>query len=81
MHNDFIKQYELKGGIWIDKFFEMINQEFTAQGRKYEMLPNLRICCKELRGLNVTDFAHASAVSALPLSLHTDLKLLMSSCI
>ena len=28
----------------------MINQEFEAQERKYQVLPNFGICCRELRG-------------------------------
>ena len=27
-----------------------------VQGRKYQVLPNFEICCKELRGLKVTSF-------------------------
>ena len=30
----------------------MINQEFKALGRKYQVLPTLGICYRELRGLN-----------------------------
>ena len=40
----------------IDRFFEMINQEFEAPGTKYEVLPNLGVCCRELRELEVTSF-------------------------
>ena len=36
--------------------FEMINQEFQVLGRKYQVLPNFGICCRELRGLKVTSF-------------------------
>ena len=36
--------------------FEMINQEFKAQGTKYQMLPDLGICCRELRGLKLAIF-------------------------
>ena len=43
----------------------MINQEFKALRRKYQVLPNFRICCKELRELKVATFARACAVSAL----------------
>ena len=34
----------------------MINQEFKAPGRKYQVLLNFRICCRELRELKVTIF-------------------------
>ena len=34
----------------------MINQDFKAQGTKYQVLPNLGICCRELAGLKVTSF-------------------------
>ena len=33
----------------------MINQEFKAQGTKYQVLPHFVICCREL-GLKVTRF-------------------------
>ena len=36
------------------KPFEMINREFKAQERKYQVLANFRNCCKELRRLKVT---------------------------
>ena len=36
--------------------FETINQEFKAQGTKYQVLLNFRICCRELGGLRVTSF-------------------------
>ena len=42
--------------IWIDKLFEMINQEFKVQGTKYQVLSNFGICCRELGGLEVTSF-------------------------
>ena len=34
----------------------MINQDLKALGREYQVLPNLGICCGELRGLKVTSF-------------------------
>ena len=34
----------------------MINQQFKALGRKYQVLPNFGICCRELRRLKVTGF-------------------------
>ena len=43
----------------------MINQEFKALRRKYQVLPNFGICCRELRGSELGVFAHASTVSAL----------------
>ena len=43
----------------------MINQEFKAQGRIYQVLPNFGVCCRELGGSKLRDFAHACAVSAL----------------
>ena len=33
--------------------FEMINQEFKAQGTKYQVLPNFGISCRELGVLKV----------------------------
>ena len=42
------------------KLFEMINQEFKAQGTKYQVL-NFGICCRELGGLKVTSF-HACGI-------------------
>ena len=44
------------GNAWIDKLFEMMNQEFKAHGTKYQVLPNFGICCKELGGIKVTSF-------------------------
>ena len=32
------------------KLFEIINQELRAQGTKYQVLSNFRICCRELGG-------------------------------
>ena len=32
----------------MDKFFEMINQRFKALRRKYKVLLNFGICCREL---------------------------------
>ena len=43
--------------------FEMINQEFKAQGRNYQMLHSFWVFCKELWGLKV--FAHVCIISAL----------------
>ena len=40
----------------IDRLFEMINQEFKAQGTKKQVLPNFGIRCRELGGLKVTIF-------------------------
>ena len=34
----------------------MINQEFKALGIKYEVLANVGICCRDLRGLKGTSF-------------------------
>ena len=45
-----------KGGVWIDKLSEMINEEFEAQGTKYQVLLNFGICCRELGELKVTSF-------------------------
>ena len=42
----------------------MINQEFKAQSRIYQVLPDFWICCKELGELKVASFAHACAASA-----------------
>ena len=44
------------GSVWIDKLFEMINQEFKAQGTKYQVLTNFGFCCRELAGFKVTSF-------------------------
>ena len=49
----------------MDKLFELMFQEFTTQGRKYQMLPNFGICCRELGDSKLRVFAHASAVPAL----------------
>ena len=38
------------GSISTDKLFEMMNQEFKTLGRKYGVLPNFGICCRELGG-------------------------------
>ena len=35
------------GSVWVDKLFEMMIQGFKTQGRKYQMLPNFMICCRE----------------------------------
>ena len=40
--------------VWIEKLFEMINQEFKAQGTKYQVLPNFGTCCRELGAFRVT---------------------------
>ena len=42
--------------MWRDKLFEMINQEFKARGRKYQVLTKFGICCRELGGLKVASF-------------------------
>ena len=34
----------------------MINQEFKAGGRKYQVLPNFGLCCGELGGLKCMSF-------------------------
>ena len=34
----------------------MMNQEFKARGRKYYVLPNFGLCCRELEGLKATSF-------------------------
>ena len=41
----------------MDKLFETVNQEFKAQGTKYQVLLNFGICCRELVGLKVTIFS------------------------
>ena len=51
------------------KLFERINQEFKAQGKQYQVLPNFGICCRELRGSMLGVFAHACAVSALSITV------------
>ena len=43
----------------------MINQEYEAYGRKFQVLTNFRICCSEQGGPKLRVFAHACAVSAL----------------
>ena len=43
----------------------MINQQFRVLGRKYQLLPDLGICCRDLGGLTV--FAHLCTVSSLSL--------------
>ena len=53
------------GSVWTDELFEMINQQFKVLGRQYQVLPNVGICCRELRRLKVTYFAHAFAISTL----------------
>ena len=42
------------GSVRIDKLPEMINQEFKAQGTKYQVLPNFGICHRELGEIKVT---------------------------
>ena len=37
----------------------MINQEFTAQGTKYQVLPNFEIDCRKLWGSKLRVFSHA----------------------
>ena len=41
-------------------------QDFKVIGRKYQVLPNFGICCRELGGLKLKIYAHACAVSVLP---------------
>ena len=41
----------------------MKNQEFKAERTKYQVLPNLGSCCRELWGSNLQVFAHACAAS------------------
>ena len=50
------------GSARIHKLFEAINQEFKAQGTKFQLLPNFGICCRELEGLKVVSF-HACVCS------------------
>ena len=38
------------------KLFEMINQEFEAEGTNYQVLLGFGICCRELRRLKVSSF-------------------------
>ena len=40
----------------MDNLFQIKNQEFKAQGTKYQVLLNFGICCRELRGPKVTSF-------------------------
>ena len=40
----------------IYKLFDMLNQEFEAQGTKYKVLPNFGICSRERGDLKVTSF-------------------------
>ena len=53
------------GSAWIEKVFQMTNQEFQAQGAKYQVLPNLGICSGELVRSKLQVFRHACAISAL----------------
>ena len=62
--NDVIEQSEIRK-CSDRKAFEMINQEFKAQGTKYIVLSNFRISCRELSELKLPLFAHARAVAAL----------------
>ena len=52
----------------------MINQEFKALGRKYQMFPYFGICCRELRGLEVTVSALSvqSKLDTLPLQVELE---------
>ena len=50
----------------------MINQEFKAKGTKYQVLPNFKICCRELGGSKQRVFAHACAVCTLSIWHKTD---------
>ena len=54
-----------QGSVWIDKLFEMTNQEFKAHGTKYQVLPNFGICCREMGDSKLQIFAHVCAVSTL----------------
>ena len=45
------------GSVQIDKLFEMINQEFTAQGTRYLVLPSLGICWRDFGGLKSYEFS------------------------
>ena len=36
--------------------FEMINQEFEAQGKNYQMLPSFGVCYRELGGSQSYEF-------------------------
>ena len=54
-----------EGNAWKDKLFEMINQEFKAQGTKYQVLPNFGICCRSYEDSKLRVLVHARAVSAL----------------
>ena len=63
--SDVIDQSKIRKRLNIDKLFEIINQEFQVLGRKYQMLPNFGICCRELRGSNQRVFMYACADSGL----------------
>ena len=43
----------------------MINQEFKAMGRKFQVLPNFGICCRELGGLKIRVLRMRAQLSAL----------------
>ena len=49
----------------MDKLFEMINQDFKAQGTKFQVLLEFWICCREPGRLKLWFFAHACTVSVL----------------
>ena len=46
----------------------MINEEFKAQGTKYQVLLDFGICCRELGGLKLLFGEHACADSAQSIS-------------
>ena len=47
--------------VWIDKRFEMINQEFKAQGRQYQVLPNFGDILQRARGIQSYEFLRMRA--------------------
>ena len=53
---DVIDRNQRQGSVQTDRRFEMKNEEFKAKETKYQALPNFRICCSELRGLQVASF-------------------------
>ena len=67
-----------EGRLWIDKLFEMINQEFKAQGTKYQVFPNFGTYCREQGNSKKRVFANVfvractvSALSIWPIWLHS----------
>ena len=59
----------------MNKLLGMINQEFKALGRKYEVLPNFGIICRELEGPQSYEFWHMPAQFLLCSSQMTSLSL------